>query len=107
MAKLMTPKVEASGFVDLIAIGAAKHLEERFTQPIIGNGTIVSGLIKGVVGGIIDGKGGKIGKYISGAFAVDAGEDIAVSLLGMVGMNGGGIGGLPGFGGAGARADNW
>lgn len=84
---ILAPKVEAHGFVDLIAIGAIKQIEEQLTAPIIGNGTLVSGLIKGVIGGIIDGKGGKIGHYISGAFGVDAGEDIAITLLQMAGLS--------------------
>ena len=98
---ILTPKVEAHGFIDLVAIGAVKQIEERLTSPYIGNGTIMSGLIKGVAGGVLDGKGGKLGKYVSGAFAVDAGEDIAMALMGMVP----GIGGLTG--GAAASADNW
>lgn len=90
---ILKPKVKASGFFDLIAIGAAKNLEERFTSPIIGNGTLTSGIIKGIIGGVIDGKGGKIGTIISGAFGVDAGEDIAVALMGMAGTGTGAAGG--------------
>lgn len=95
---ILKPKIEAVGFIDLIAIGALKQIEEGLTTPIIGNGTLISGGIKGIAAGIIDGKGGKIGKYISGAFAVDAGEDLAISLMSMVGIGPGGAG-LPGIGG--------
>lgn len=103
--KILQPKVEASGFFDLIAIGVAKNFEERLTAPLIGNGTLMSGLIKGVVGGVIDGHGGKIGKIVGGAFGVDAGEDLAIGLLGAAG------GLVPGTG-AGASRDmnnamNW
>lgn len=91
MATILQPKVKASGFVDLIAMGVAKKFEEQLTTPIIGNGTIKSGLIKGVAGGFLDGKGGRLGSILSGALAVDAGEDLAIGLLGMAG--GAGIGG--------------
>ena len=97
--KILQPKVEASGFFDLIAMGVAKNFEERLTAPLIGNGTITSGLIKGVLGGIIEGQGGKFGKIVGGALGVDAGEDLAIGLLGAAG----GI--IPG-GAAGAR-DEW
>jgi len=96
--KILQPKVEASGFFDLIAIGVVKNFEERLTQPYIGNGTLMSGAIKGVIGGIIDGKGGKLGKYVSGALGVDAGEDLAIGLLGMAGGA---------VGGAGAARNEW
>lgn len=96
--KILQPKVKASGFIDLIAIGVAKNFEERLTAPLIGNGTITSGLIKGVVGGVLEGQGGKIGKIIGGAFGVDAGEDLAIGLLGA----GSGL-----IGGAGAVRDEW
>jgi glycine cleavage system aminomethyltransferase T len=88
MVNILKPKVNASGFVDLIAIGAAKQLEERFTSGIIGNGTLTSGIIKGIACAMIDGKGGRIGHIVSGAFGVDAGEDIAIALMGMVGAGG-------------------
>jgi hypothetical protein len=90
LTEIMNPKVEASGWMDLIAIGLVKQVEERVTSPYIGNATIASGVIKGVAGGLIHGKAGRIGNIASGAFLVDAGEDIGLALLGMVG---GGIGG--------------
>jgi hypothetical protein len=97
MVNILRPKVNASGFVDLIAIGVAKQLEERFTAPYIGNGTLQSGIIKGVIGGVIAGKGGRLGNIVSGALGVDAGEDLAIGLMGMAGA-----------GAAGAnRSDAW
>ena len=98
--KILQPKIEAHGIVDLVAIGVVKNFEERLTSPYIGNGTLMSGAIKAILGGVIDGHGGKIGKYVSGAFGVDAGEDLAIGILGLAG--GAGLGG-----GAGARVDAW
>lgn len=83
--KILQPKVEASGIFDLIAIGVVKTFEQRLTEPYIGNGTLMSGAIKAIAGGFIDGHGGKFGKYVGGAFGVDAGEDIAIGLMGAAG----------------------
>lgn len=96
--KILQPKVQASGIVDLIAIGVAKNFEERITAPIIGNGTLQSGIIKGIAGTLIEGRAGKLGKIIGGALGVDAGEDLAIGLLGLVG------GAIPG---AGAAQNEW
>lgn len=98
---ILKPKIEAHGFVDIIAIGVAKNIEERLTSPYIGNGTLMSGAIKAIACGVIDGKGGRLGRIVSDAFGVDAGEDLAIGILGMVP----GIGGLTG--GAGTSADAW
>ncbi len=96
--KILQPKVEASGIIDLIAIGIAKNFEERITSPIIGNGTIQSGIIKGIAGTLIEGRAGKLGKIVGGALGVDAGEDLAIGLLGMAGGT---------IGGAGAVRNEW
>lgn len=90
MTKILQPKVKASGFVDLIAMGIVKQLEERILTPYIGNATLQSGAIKGIAGGLLSGKGGRLGNIISGALGVDAGEDLGIALMGMVG--GAGVG---------------
>ena len=82
MAKILEPKVEASGLMDVIALGVAKSTTERLTAPIIGNATIKSGAIKLIAGGAIGGKGGKVGKAISGGLIVDGIEDVVSSILG-------------------------
>jgi hypothetical protein len=101
VTKILQPKVEAHGFVDLLAIGVVKNIEERITAPYIGNGTLWSGAVKGILGGVIDGHGGKVGKYLGGALGVDAGEDLANALTGMIG------GGMGAVGGASASSDGW
>ncbi len=93
MTDILKPKVEASGIVDLLAIGVAKQITERLAAPVVGNGTPVSALAKGIAGGIIHGKGGKIGQYVSGGLLVDASEDAALSVLNFFGITGGGSGG--------------
>jgi hypothetical protein len=85
MTEIMKPKVHTEGWVDLIALGVVKQAEERLTSPLIGNGTIVSGAVKGVAGALFHGKAGRIGNIVSGALLVDAGEDLAVAVMGLVG----------------------
>lgn len=89
MADILNPKIQASGLIDVFAIGVSKQVTERISAPYIGNGTITSGLIKGVVGGIAYGKGGRIGNIIASGLIIDAAEDVAVSLLGKFGGSGG------------------
>lgn len=97
---ILKPKVEAVGVFELVGIGVAKIIEERATAPIIGNGTLTSAAIKGVVGGLAHQYIGNnmLGRIVSGAFLIDAGEDAALSLMNMTGV------------GASARAEsgvNW
>lgn len=102
--KLIGIKTKTSSLVDFILAGAIKSVEEPMLAQIVGDGTLVSGAVKGVIAGLIDGKGGKLGNAAAMAFGVDAGEDIARSLLGMVG--GAGIV-LPGLGGAQQDGGDW
>ncbi len=88
MGEIMQPKVSAAGWVDLIGIGVVKQVEEKMTSPYIGNGTITSGAVKGVLGAVIHGKGGRLGNIVSSAFLVDAGEDLAMVAMGMFGGGG-------------------
>jgi hypothetical protein len=90
MTDVLNPKIEAHGLIDVFAIGVSKQVTERISAPYIGNGSITSGLIKGVVGGIAYGKGGRIGNIVASGLIIDAAEDIAVSLLGKIGQGSGG-----------------
>ena len=82
MAKILEPKVEASGLMDVVALGVAKSATERLSAPIIGNASVKSGVIKLIAGGVIGGKFGRLGKAVSGGFIVDGIEDVVSSVLG-------------------------
>ena len=86
--QILKPKIEASGILEIVGIGAAKILQEKMTAPYIGNGSIQSALVKGVLGGLAHSyvPAGALRTIVSGAFLVDAGEDAATSLLGISGM---------------------
>jgi hypothetical protein len=86
----MKPKVSVSGWIDLVGVGVFKQVEERVTSPYIGNGTLMSGAIKGAVGAVLHGKAGRIGNLVSTAFLVDAGEDLALAVMAMTGIGGAG-----------------
>jgi len=76
-------KFESSGLGDALLIGVVKTIEERALINVIGNGTIKSGIIKGVGGAVISGMiGGKAGKIVGSAFAIDAIEDVVNGALG-------------------------
>ncbi len=88
MTEVLNPKVEAYGLADVLGMALVKQLEERVTSPYIGNGTIKSGIIKGIGGGLgyaVLGKG-RIGKVVTSAVLFDAAEDVIVGFLGGRGM---------------------
>ncbi len=89
MTEVLNPKVEASGLADVLGMALVKQVEERLTSPYIGNGTVKSGIIKGIGGGLgyaVLGKG-RIGKIVTSAILFDAAEDVISGFLG------GGLGG--------------
>ena len=94
MVKLLGIKAKTSSLIDYIGAGFIKTAEERMLSGIIGNGTLMSGGAKALIAAGIDGKGGKLGNMATLAFGVDAGEDIAVSLMGMAGIGEGKSGSL-------------
>jgi len=87
--EILKPKVAASGLVDVVGMGIAKQVTERMLTPFVGNATVKSAVIKGVLGGLMYGKAGKVGNMVAGGMVIDAAEDAAVVLLGMFGGMGG------------------
>lgn len=88
MTEILNPKVEKiSGVTELLATGVAKQFLEKLATPIVGNGTPVSALAKGIAGGIIHDTGGSLGRIASNALLIDAGEDGAVSLMNYLGLS--------------------
>jgi len=83
MAKeeILNPKVHATGIIDVLGLGIAKQATERIATPYIGNGTVKSGAMKGVAGGLLYGRAGRIGNMVAGGMLVDAAEDLVVSLM--------------------------
>lgn len=87
MANILNPKVQASGLMDVALMGISKSVGERALAPVIGNGTVTSGAMKLVAGGLLQGKG-KMGNIVGSGFVIDGVEDIVNSFMG--GMGGGG-----------------
>ena len=77
MVKFLQKKVGGISLIDAGMIAVVKSLEERILTPFIGNGTLVSGAVKGVAGAVLSTMiGGRFGSIVGTAFIVDAGEDI-------------------------------
>lgn len=75
--KLLQKKIGKISIVDALIIAGVKSVGERLMTPFVGNGTLLSGGVKAVAGGLLSGMvGGKIGDYVGTAFIIDAGEDI-------------------------------
>lgn len=83
--KILSPKVEAVGLLDIGLLGLSKSTTEQLLTPIIGNGTYMSGGLKLLGGGLIQGKG-KMGQIVGGGLVVDGVDDIFSAILGGVGM---------------------
>lgn len=76
-------KVGQISILDAGLIALTKSFEERLMSRFVGNGTILSGVSKGIVGAILSGMiGGKTGDILGTAFIVDAGEDLVTAFLG-------------------------
>ena len=94
MGKLIRGKPSKSNMVDALAIAGIKAIEERALAPFVGNGTLVSGIAKGVISFVLPSIAGN-NKWVNlgaTAFMIDAAEDLV-----HVGMNM--IGGAAGTGG--------
>jgi hypothetical protein len=78
-------------FGELLAAGAMKHIEERFTAPLIGNGTFKSGLIKLGAAYLFEMSKVKfpLSESLKAALAIDGAEDVTLNLLQMFGLGGG------------------
>ena len=83
MAKILSPKVQASGLLDAFEMGVFKTLSERTLTPVIGNGSMMSGGVKLIGGGALNGlsRNKHVG-LLSSAMVIDGVEDIAHTLLG-------------------------
>jgi len=82
MTKILKPKIQASGFMDALELGIMKSVSERVLSPVIGNGTVQSGVIKGIGGGLLTGvRGNKHVNLLGSALFVDAIEDVVKSVL--------------------------
>lgn len=93
-----------TGAVDyptLIGAGLVKYFEERTLAPFVGNGTLISGAVKGAAGFVAHkyGGGGIVGNSLALGFTVDAVEDGLTAVIGPV-MNTLMSGGT-------AQNDNW
>ena len=62
MGNVLNPKVQATGLTDVFFMGLSKHMTERLLNPYIGNATPTSAIVKGIGGGLLYGKAGRIGK---------------------------------------------
>jgi hypothetical protein len=75
-------KIQSTGLTDALMIGVVKAISERALMPVIGNGTVTSGVIKLVGGGVVQSMvGGKVGSIIGSAEVVDGVEDIVQGLI--------------------------
>lgn len=92
MAKILKPKIQATGLLDAFELGVFKSVTERALTPVVGNSSLQSGAVKLVSGGILNSMSrNKHVNLLSSAVIVDGIEDVVHSLLGSaLGGNDGG-----------------
>ncbi len=93
MAEILKPKVAASGIVDLAGMLIAKRVVDGVSLPYLGNNNVVAGVGKLAVGGLLHGKGGRIGHIATGGIILDGVDDLVGVAMGMFGGKMGGGGG--------------
>jgi hypothetical protein len=85
MVKTLNTQVSNSKLTlfDIAGIAVTKNVSERLLTPLIGNGTITSGVIKSVAGVLASSMlKGKMGDILGTAWVVDGTEDIVTAFLG-------------------------
>lgn len=82
MSEILNPKINANSLLDVFAVGIAKSGTEMALAPVIGNGTVQSGVIKLVAGSALHSFiPGKFPGYISSGMVIDGVEDIVKAVL--------------------------
>jgi hypothetical protein len=81
MAELLSsvtkPSIQATGLIDLAGMLIVKRVVDAGAVPIVGNNNLMSGAAKLLIGGILHGKGGRIGNVLTGGVVLDGVDDIA------------------------------
>ena len=91
MPKILKSKVTTNEYLDAIGVALVKNVEERLLAPIVGNGTIGSGLVKGI-GGMLTPQllgSNKYSRMITTALIVDSAEDLINGFMGGMNLSGG------------------
>lgn len=82
MDKIIPTKVAGEVTLkDLLLAGTYKYASERALTPIVGNGTIVSGLVKIAGGELLGKKVPMVGKYVHMGSIIDGTEDIVNAVV--------------------------
>lgn len=91
MQTILKGKPKTSDYMDAIGVAIFKNLEERLLSGFIGNGTIGSGIVKGIAGAVTPAVLGssKWSKMITTAFVVDSAEDLLNAFTSGMNLGGG------------------
>lgn len=80
---VLSPKVHATGLMDIGLLGVSKKVTEGILTPVIGNASTKSGVVKILGGALINGlKGGKLTNIVGGGLVIDGVEDVIAALGG-------------------------
>ena len=85
------PKVQMSGFVDVLETGFLKAIAEKMiAKTPVGNGTLMSGVVKMIAGGVVSSKmRNKHTKLLGNALVIDGAEDMVLVAMSRIPVLGG------------------
>ena len=79
MTLIPKAKLGEFGLIDTAIITGSKILGERLLLPMVGNQSVKSGAVKGILAAVVANFGGKTGKLVATGMAVDATEDVLLA----------------------------
>jgi hypothetical protein len=90
MAKLIPSKLGGVDFEELALASLSKHFGERLLSGFVGNGTLMSGVVKVAISAFMPANN-KVMRSVALGIGIDGLEDLLVSLLGGVQQQTGGV----------------
>ncbi|MDD5614881.1 MAG: hypothetical protein PHH85_01615 [Candidatus Methanoperedens sp.] len=88
MTEVLNAKVENTGVLDLAGMVLVATVANNVPLPVIGSKNVISGVVKLIAGGMLHGKGGKLGKIGTGGLILGGTTDIVNVVMAMTGLKG-------------------
>lgn len=84
LKSVTNPSVSGVGLIDLAGMLVVKRIVDAGAVPVVGNNNLVSGIAKLAIGGLLHGKGGRIGHIVTGGTVLDGVDDIVGVIMGKI-----------------------
>jgi hypothetical protein len=88
LTEILNAKVASTGVLDLAGMVVVATVANNIPLPVVGSKNIVSGIAKLIVGGLMHGKGGKIGHIGTGGLILAGTTDLVNVVMAVTGLKG-------------------